>query len=67
MGEKLRDRLRSPQLPTGARIVEVKRRNARRRNARPATYGDHRAQPKAILCGRGMPEDNAEVTAEVLA
>ncbi len=33
----------------------------------PATYADHRAQLKAILCGWGMPEDNAEITAEVLA
>ncbi len=58
----------SPQLPTGARIVEVKRRNARPRNARARpTYADHRAQLKAIPCGWGMPEDNAEVTAGVLA
>jgi LDH2 family malate/lactate/ureidoglycolate dehydrogenase len=33
----------------------------------PAIYADHRAQLKAILCGWGMPEDNAEITAEVLA
>lgn len=33
----------------------------------PATYDDHRAQLKAILLGWGMPEDNAEITAEVLA
>jgi LDH2 family malate/lactate/ureidoglycolate dehydrogenase len=33
----------------------------------PATYADHRAQLKAILRGWGMPEDNAEITAEVLA
>jgi LDH2 family malate/lactate/ureidoglycolate dehydrogenase len=32
-----------------------------------ATYADHRAQLKAILRGWGMPEDNAEITAEVLA
>ena len=32
----------------------------------PATYADHRAQLKAILSGWDMPEDNAEVTAEVL-
>lgn len=33
----------------------------------PATFADHRAQLKAILSGWGMPEDNAEITAEVLA
>ena len=33
----------------------------------PATYADHRAQLKAILRAWGMPEENAEVTAEVLA
>jgi LDH2 family malate/lactate/ureidoglycolate dehydrogenase len=33
----------------------------------PATYADHRAQLKAILVGWGMPEDNAEITAEVLS
>ena len=32
-----------------------------------ASYADHRAQLKAILRGWGMPEDNAEITAEVLA
>ena len=32
-----------------------------------AKYDDHRAQLKAILRGWGMPEDNAEVTAEVLS
>ena len=33
----------------------------------PATYADHRAQLKAIRCGWGMPEENAEIPAEVLA
>ncbi len=33
----------------------------------PATYANHRAQLKAILVGWGMPEDNAEITAEVLS
>jgi hypothetical protein len=33
----------------------------------PATYADLRAQLKAILRSWGMPEDNAEITAEVLA
>lgn len=33
----------------------------------PATYADHRAQLKAILSGWGMPEGNAETTADVLA
>jgi LDH2 family malate/lactate/ureidoglycolate dehydrogenase len=33
----------------------------------PASYADHRAQLKAILRAWGMPEDNAEITAEVLA
>src|SRR6478752_2331097 len=33
----------------------------------PATYVHHRAQLKAILRGWGMPEENAEITAEVLA
>ena len=32
-----------------------------------ASYADHRAQLKAILRAWGMPEDNAEITAEVLA
>ena len=30
----------------------------------PASYANHRAQLKAILLGWGMPEDNAEITAE---
>ncbi len=33
----------------------------------PATYANHRAQLKSILLGWGMPEENAEITAEVLA
>ena len=33
----------------------------------PAPYATHRAQMKAILRAWGMPEDNAEITAEVLA
>jgi LDH2 family malate/lactate/ureidoglycolate dehydrogenase len=33
----------------------------------PATYANHRAQLKAILLGWGMPEDNAEITAEIMA
>ena len=33
----------------------------------PAPYEKHRAQLKAILRGWGMPEDNAETTAEILA
>jgi LDH2 family malate/lactate/ureidoglycolate dehydrogenase len=33
----------------------------------PATYETHRAQLKAILRAWGMPEDNAEVTADILS
>ena len=33
----------------------------------PATYANHHAQLKAILRGWGMPEENAEITADVLA
>jgi len=33
----------------------------------PAPYETHRAQLKAILLGWGMPEDNAEITADILA
>lgn len=33
----------------------------------PATYQNHRAQIKAILKGWGMPEANAEITADVLS
>jgi LDH2 family malate/lactate/ureidoglycolate dehydrogenase len=33
----------------------------------PASYANHRAQLKAILKGWGMPADNAEITAEILA
>jgi len=33
----------------------------------PAKYNLHRAQLQAILRAWGMPEDNAEITAEVLA
>jgi LDH2 family malate/lactate/ureidoglycolate dehydrogenase len=33
----------------------------------PATYDNHRAQLKAIMLGWGMPEDNAEITSEVLS
>ncbi len=32
-----------------------------------ASYADHRAQIKAILLGWGMPEDNAEITSEILS
>ncbi len=33
----------------------------------PASYANHRAQLKAILIGWGMPEDNADTTAEILS
>lgn len=33
----------------------------------PATYANHRAQLKAILAGWGMPENNAEITSDVLS
>src|SRR3981189_751250 len=33
----------------------------------PAPYEKHRAQLKAILLAWGMPEDNAEATAEILS
>jgi LDH2 family malate/lactate/ureidoglycolate dehydrogenase len=33
----------------------------------PASYETHRAQLKAILLGWGMPEDNAETTADILS
>src|ERR1700757_3620084 len=33
----------------------------------PAAYEKHRAQLKAILLAWGMPEDNAETTADVLS
>src|SRR5258707_6198424 len=33
----------------------------------PASYETHRAQLKARLLGGGMPEDNAETTADILA
>jgi LDH2 family malate/lactate/ureidoglycolate dehydrogenase len=33
----------------------------------PAAYETHRAQLKAILAAWGMPEENAEVTADILA
>ena len=33
----------------------------------PAPYEKHRAQLKAILSAWGMPEDNAETTAEILS
>ncbi len=33
----------------------------------PAPYETHRAQLKAILLGWGMPEDNAETTADILS
>ena len=32
----------------------------------PAPYATHRAQMKAILLAWGMPEDNAEITADIL-
>jgi LDH2 family malate/lactate/ureidoglycolate dehydrogenase len=49
-------------------VVQIECRNARPRGTSvPATYADHRAQLKAILLGWGMPEDNAEITAEVMA
>jgi LDH2 family malate/lactate/ureidoglycolate dehydrogenase len=33
----------------------------------PAPYATHRAQLKAILLAWGMPEDNAEITADILS
>jgi LDH2 family malate/lactate/ureidoglycolate dehydrogenase len=33
----------------------------------PASYASHRAQIKAILLGWGMPEQNAETTADILS
>jgi LDH2 family malate/lactate/ureidoglycolate dehydrogenase len=33
----------------------------------PAPYEKHRAQLKAILLAWGMPEDNAEATADILS
>jgi LDH2 family malate/lactate/ureidoglycolate dehydrogenase len=33
----------------------------------PASYANHRAQLKAILLGWGMPEENAEITSEILS
>jgi LDH2 family malate/lactate/ureidoglycolate dehydrogenase len=33
----------------------------------PATYATHRAQIKAILLAWGMPEENAEPTADILS
>jgi LDH2 family malate/lactate/ureidoglycolate dehydrogenase len=33
----------------------------------PAPYDKHRAQLKAILLAWGMPEDNAEATADILS
>ncbi len=33
----------------------------------PAPYANHRAQLKAILLGWGMPEENAEITSEILS
>ena len=33
----------------------------------PASYEKHRAQLKAILLAWGMPEDNAEITSEILS
>src|SRR5215469_5344860 len=37
-----------------------------RRDIMPAPYETHRAQLKAILLAWGMPEDNAETTADIL-
>src|SRR5499425_3143081 len=37
-----------------------------RRPSMPAPYEKHRAQLKAILLAWGMPEDNAEATADIL-
>jgi hypothetical protein len=33
----------------------------------PAPYEQHRAQLKVILLAWGMPEDNAEATADILS
>ena len=33
----------------------------------PAPYATHRAQIKAILLAWGMPEENAEPTADILS
>src|SRR5713226_6573873 len=33
----------------------------------PASYENHRAQLKAILVAWGMPEDNADATADILS
>ncbi len=64
---KLRDRLRRRSLPQACGSLRLSAGTQGRGTPVPATYADHRAQLKAILCGWGMPEDNAEITAEVLA
>lgn len=49
------------------RSTRLAPKHAAERTYMPATYADHRAQLKAILSGWGMPEHNAEITADVLA
>ena len=50
------------------RVTRLAARAAnRRRRPMPAPYEKHRAQIKAILLAWGMPEDNAEATADILS
>jgi len=77
MGEMLRDRLEresavlaprsSPPLATGVRIVEVEPNPSPWERSCPPHMPITAPQLKAILRSWGMPEDNAEITAEVLA
>src|SRR6201987_3716368 len=56
---------RVPHLPecrARARLSAI-----RKEMSMPAPYATHRAQMKAILLAWGMPEDNAETTADILS
>src|SRR6201993_3085919 len=51
----------------GMRLLRKAARRPEEETPMPAPYDKHRAQLKAILSAWGMPEDNAEATADILS
>ena len=64
---KLRDRRPRRSLPQACGSSRLSAGTQGRGTPVPATYADHRAQLKAILLAWGMPEENAETTADILS
>src|SRR3954453_18598468 len=65
--------MRAARLPAtlagtpGTRKVLAQSPRPPEETAMPASYANHRAQLKSILLAWGMPEENAEITAEILS